>query len=334
MTTQKIKAKVWTPPKMPARARATTSTVPMPAHTLLPVPGVGPEDVAFDAAGVLYSGIGDGRIVRRHPGTDTFEVVTETGGRPLGVETAPDGTLVVCDAYRGLLRVDPATGRIDSLLDERQGYRAGLCNNAAVASDGTIYFSDSSQVYDLANHVWDLVDHTGTGRLVRRDPTGATEVMLDGLQFANGVALASDESFVLVAEMGAYRIRRVWLTGPRAGQDEVFVENLPGFPDNLSTGSDGRFWLALPTPRMPVLDWAHRKPGFVRRALWRLPEALVPPAPRTMWVLGLDSNGATVVDLQASGDAFHMVTGVVEHAGLLYLGSIVEPAIAVVPLPG
>lgn len=306
----------------------------MPAYTLLPVPGTGPEDVAFDAAGVLYSGLGDGRIVRSRPGTDTFEVVANTGGRPLGVETVPDGTLVVSDAYRGLLRVDPATGRIDSLLDERQGYRAGLCNNAAVANDGTIYFSDSSQVYDLANHVWDLVDHTGTGRLVRRDPTGAVEVMLDGLHFANGVALAPDESFVLVAEMGAYRIRRVWLTGPRAGQDEVFVDNLPGFPDNLSTGSDGRFWLALPTPRMPVLDWAHRKPGFVRRALWRLPAALVPPTPRTMWVLGLDTDGATVVDLQASGDAFHMVTGVGEHAGLLYLGSIVEPAIAVVPLPG
>jgi sugar lactone lactonase YvrE len=325
MSRPSIRPVVWTPPAPAPRAGGTA----MPPPRLLPVPATGPEDVAVEAGGSLLTGVDDGRVLRVDPGTGRVTEVARTRGRPLGIEITPDG-LVVCDAYQGLLRVDPDTGAVATLLSADQ---VRLCNNAAVAADGTVYLSDSSQRFALAHWRADIMEHSGTGRLLRRDPDGNLEVLLAGLHFANGVALAADGSFVVVAETGAYRLRRVWLTGPRAGRDEVFVDNLPGFPDNLSTGEDGRIWIAMANPRNPLLDWAHRRNPLLRRAIWALPEAAQPRPERICWVMAVDADGAVVADLSLPGAGMHMVTGVRERAGRLYLGSLVGSVLGVVDLP-
>jgi sugar lactone lactonase YvrE len=326
----KIRPVVWAPPKAPARARQQTSTPPMPRPGRVEINGTGPEDVAVDAEGRVITGVADGRILRVTADGGRIEQIADTGGRPLGVELAADGRLIVCDADRGLLRVDPDSGTVETLVDEVGGERLTLVDNAAVGSDGSIYFSDSSRRFALVNYRADLFEHSGTGRLLRRAQTGEVEVLLDGLQFANGVALAADESFVAVAETGAYRVSRLWLTGPRAGEQDVLIDNLPGFPDNLSTGADGRIWIAMPSPRNALLDWAHSQPPVIRQLIWALPEGLQPAPKRTAWVLAVDPTGKVVQDLQAPGDEYHMVTGVREHDGRLYLGSLTERAIAVV----
>lgn len=330
----RIRPVVWSPPPAPPRAREPRSEPPMPRPRPLPVAGTGPEDVAVGPDGELYTGVEDGRILRLHRDGRPAETVADTGGRPLGIEYDGEGRLVVCDAYRGLLRVDPAGGRVAELVTEVAGRPMLLCDNAAVGSDGSIYFSDSSQRFGLAHWMADLMEHSGTGRLLRRDPTGAVEVLAEGLQFANGVALAADESFVAVAETGAYRVTRCWLSGPRAGERDVLVDNLPGFPDNLSTGAAGRLWIALASPRNPLLDWAHARPPGLRRAMWALPDRLRPRPVPTAWALAVDATGAVVRDLQTDGTAIHLVTGVREHDGRLYLGSLVGGAVAEVDLSG
>ena len=115
--------------------------------------------------------------------------------------------------------------------------------------DGSVYFSDSSRRFGIDHWRAELFEHSGTGRLVRLSPDDKVEVLLDGLQFANGVALAPDESFVCVAETTAYRVQRYWLKGARAGQRDLLIDNLGGFPDNLSTGTDGLIWVAQAAPR-------------------------------------------------------------------------------------
>ncbi len=305
----------------------------MPAPRLVEINGRGPEDVVVDPGGRLLTGVEDGRILRVTADGRRIDTVADTGGRPLGLEWDADGRLVVCDAHRGLLRVDPGGGTVETLVDEVGGERLRLCNNAAVAADGTVYFSDSSRRFGLEHWKADLLEHSGTGRLLRRDPNGAVEVVLAGLQFANGVALAADESFVAVAETGAYRVSRLWLSGPRAGQHDLLVDNLPGFPDNLSTGADGRIWIALPSPRDRTLDWAHARNPAVRKLVWALPDRLQPAPKHTVWALAVDPTGTVVADLQAPGDRYRMVTGVREHADRLYLGSLTERAVAVVVLP-
>ncbi len=329
-----VRPVVWRPPPAPARARAPRSATPLPPLTVLSVPGVGPEDVAVDISGRVVTGTDDGRIWRI--GRKGMREVANTGGRPLGIEVLPRaGGLIVCDARRGLLRVDPETSSVEVLCDEVDGRRMVFCNNAAVAADGTIYFSDSSRRFGIDYWKADLIEHSGTGRLLRRNPDGAVEVLLDGLQFANGVALAPDGSFVTVAETGAYRIQRLWLTGEKAGTADVLIDNLPGFPDNISTGSDGLIWITIGSRRDAMLDRLHPLPPVLRRMVWALPERLHPAPVPTVWVMAVDVDGRVVHDLQAPGglDQFSLVTGVREVGGRVHVGSLTSHSIAFFDLP-
>ncbi|GAA3436064.1 hypothetical protein GCM10018954_056730 [Kutzneria kofuensis] len=174
----------------------------------------------------------------------------------------------------------------------------------------------------------DLLEHGGTGRLLRRDVSGEVTELLDGLQFANGVALSADESYVAVAETGSYRISRVWLD---TGRSEVLADNLPGIPDNLSTGADGLIWVALATPRNPVLDWTASRNPLLRKATWALPPSVLTRFEvRTTWVVAIDDSGAHRAGPADLGAGYHMVTGVRQHGGKLYLGSLREQGIAVI----
>ncbi|MFC4516608.1 SMP-30/gluconolactonase/LRE family protein [Streptomyces ehimensis] len=323
---------VWRPPRRPARARAAYSRVPLPPVRRVPLDGTGPEDVRVDAEGRILTGVSDGRILRLDPAGHRASAVADTGGRPLGLCPLPDGRLLVCDAERGLLRVEPGSGRVETLLREAAGRPLGVCSNAVVAPDGAVYVTDASGRFPLRHWMGDLLEHSGTGRLIRYEPgSGTAEVVLDGLQFANGVALAPDGSFLVVAETGAYRLTRLWLTGHRAGESDVFADGLPGFPDNLSTGPGGLIWVAMAAPRQPALDLLHRTHPALRRAAWALPDALRPGPKATAWVIALDSSGRLAHDLQRPGRDFRMVTSVCEHDGRLYLGSLTESALGVVP---
>jgi sugar lactone lactonase YvrE len=332
MTRPPIAPVRWQPPTAPARSRKPRSAEPLPPLRLLDVLGEGPEDVLVDDAGRVLTGVADGRILRLAPDNRLLEVLADTGGRPLGLEWLPDGGLLVCDARRGLLRVDLATGAVTTLVSDVDGRPIGFCNNAAVAGDGTVYFSDSSRRFGVDAWKADLLEHSGTGRLLRRGLAAEVTVLADGLQFANGVALAPDGSFVVVAETAAYRLRKVWITGPRAGEVEVFVDNLPGFPDNVSTGTDGLFWVAMGSPRDRTLDQLLPRHPRLRQVVWTLPDRLQPQPKTSVWVYALSPAGEVVHDLQAPGDRFHFVTGVREHDGTVVMGSLVSDSVGVFDL--
>ncbi len=323
---------VWDAPPVPARARARASSPPAPTPRLIPIDGVGPEDVAVDDEGRIFTGVEDGRILRITPDGARVDTVADAGGRPLGVELLPDGSLIVCNPFRGLQRVDPDRGRVESVATEVDGGPIRYSDNAHVTPDGRIYFSDSSQRFGHDHWRADILEHSGTGRLLRWEPGGRVEVLLEDLQFANGVVAAPDQSYVLVAETGAYRITRLWLDGERTGQTDTLIDNLPGFPDNISWGDDGLLWVALPNPRNALLDRAHRMHPMVRRVVWALPEWLQPQPERTMWAMAVDSDGRVVHDLQRPGDPHAFVTGVRRRNGKLYLGSLTASTVAVLDL--
>jgi sugar lactone lactonase YvrE len=299
------------------------------ALTVIPVPGHGAEDVVVDDHGDVYTGTDDGSVWRVRQDGRRVDRVGLTDGRPLGLELLPDGRLLVCDAHRGLLALDTATGRIEVLATTVHGRRMLVCNNAAVHGGGDIYFSDSSQAFPLERWKADLTENTATGRLLRRAADGSVDVVLDGLRFANGVALAADESWVAVAETGGRTVVRRWLTGPTAGRVERLVDDLPGYPDNIARGSDGLLWVTLASPRIAALERVMRAPRPVRRLSSRMPDRLQPAPHRSARVLALDGEGRVVHDLQADASAYHLVTGVREHHGRVWLGSLEESAVAV-----
>jgi 2-keto-4-pentenoate hydratase/2-oxohepta-3-ene-1,7-dioic acid hydratase in catechol pathway/sugar lactone lactonase YvrE len=327
----------WTPPPAPAFKGVLAPNRVLDRVERWEVPGgAKPEDVVFDAVGRLYAGVEDGRIWRwpaGFPGSGAAGLFADTHGRPLGLEVDPrDGALIVCDAYRGLLRVEQ-TGRVRVLAGTHGGRRLKFTNNAAVASDGTVYFSDSSTRFRIEHYKQDLLEHRPSGRVFRYRPSDASlDLIADGLYFPNGVALAPDESFLLVAQTAGYDILRIPLAGPAAGHPEPFAASLPGIPDNISSVGDGTYWVAFPSPRLPLIDRLMPHPA-PRRAAARLPGRLQPAAKRYGLVAHLGADGLITQSLHGPTGSYREIVGVRQHDGWLYLGSLYETAVGRVPLP-
>ncbi len=305
----------------------------MPELRRIELPGQGPEDVVVAADGRVLTGIDDGVILAIDPRLGTMETIARTPGRPLGLHANPDGSVLICDTVGGLLRLERPGGQLETLVHKVDGEPLNFPSNVVRAADGTIYFTESSRRWPLEAWMGDILEHSGTGRLMRVTTGGEVEILLDGLDFANGVVLAPDGSSVLVAETGGYRITRYRLTGDGAGTHDRLTENLPGFPDNMYLGSDGLIWVSLTSPRNPLLDSLLPLPGLLRKLVWSIPEALQPKPERTVWAMAFDFDGNLVHDLQREGTDYAMVTAAAEHEGVLYLGSISESAIAVTRVP-
>jgi sugar lactone lactonase YvrE len=296
---------------------------------VVPVPGPGAEDVLVGDDGRIWTGTADGSVFAVEEEGRRITRIARTGGRPLGLDWWPDGRLLVCDAHRGLLAIDTESGHVETVADSVGGRRLVFCNNADVTADGVVWFSDSSARWPIEEWRNDLIDDTCTGRLLRLEPGGEVEVVLGGLSFANGVALAPDESFVTVAETGHRTLRRVWLTGERQGKADEFLTDLPCHPDNTSTGTDGLVWVSAATPKDPTLTFLQTKaPPWAKATARRMPEALKPSPKRTVRVQAYDPDGRLVHDISCDATGYHMVTGVREHAGRVWLGSLAEPAVA------
>ena len=323
----------WTPPSAPARARQVTSRDPVASIRRLELPGRGPEDVRLDSRGRVLTGLEDGRIVRVTI-DDTghgVETLAHTGGRPLGITVVDDATLLVCDAERGVLRVDLGTGVVDVLLDRLDGEPITFASNIVQGRSGNIYFTVSTRRFGFHDFLADLLEHSGTGRLAVVSPDGAARTLVDGVQFANGLAVSDDEDSVTVISTGDFAVLRYPLVDGHAGPPHVVVDNLPAFPDNVSVDGD-LLWVALATPRSTLHDRVAQLPGIVRRFAYRLPES-VRQGESTTWVIALDSGGTVVHDLQSASPEYSMVTSVVRRGTQLILGSITESALAVVDLP-
>jgi sugar lactone lactonase YvrE len=299
---------------------------------MLTLPGSGPEHVTVDGKGSLLTGLAGGRIVRLEPGGAT-EIVADTGGRPLGLEPYGEDALIVCDAERGLLRVSlNGSANVEVLCDHVAGEQLVFCSCPAVATDGTIYFSQSSRRFDFYHYKGDLLEHSSTGRVMRyRD--GVVDVVADHLDFANGVVLTSDESALDVAETGGYRVTRIQLSGTQAGQTRTLAGALPGFPDNLTTGPDGLIWIGMASPRDATLDFLLPRAPWLRSAVWAIPDRFQPKPKDMAWALAIDQDGATVHDLRGWQVGYHEVTAARVHDGKLYLASVVAETLAVADLP-
>jgi sugar lactone lactonase YvrE len=297
--------------------------------TVVPLPGDGPEDVVVDADGHLWTGLVDGRIVRISPDGGEKTVVADTGGRPLGMHVARDGRVLICDSYRGLLSMDPKSGELTTLVEKINGRPLRFCSNVTETSDGTIYFTESTSDFHFEHFLAPIIEARGTGSLFRLATDGTVTTLVDGLYFANGVTATADESALVFAETVGRRLSKYWLTGPQAGSVTPLAENLPGMPDNISTGSDGRIWTALVTPVNTAAEGLMPRAPWIRQVIWRLPARLQPKVKPEIWVVGFDADsGAAVGGIRTTHPDFGGVTGVVESAGRLWMSTIEFPAVA------
>ena len=259
----------------------------------------GPEAIAFDGNGLMYTANEDGRIIVLNRDGSNPQDYAQTGGRPLGLKFDSQGNLIVADAFQGLLSID-STGQITVLSTSFAGVPFMLTDDLDIGSDGTIYFSDASSLNSLGNHTNDWGQPNG--RLLSYNPnTDVTNLLLDNLYFANGVALSHDESYLLVNESAVNHVRRYWLTGPNSGQTDVFsnVNQFQGLPDNITYNDDSLFWVA--TFFGPVI--------------------------------ALDNNGQIVYQLNFNSNLLTENTSAIQYNDTLYLGTLHDSLIGKIPIP-
>lgn len=333
----KVQTSAWTPPPAPKLEGVyAPNQILRDVQRLAVGVGTGPEGLAIDAIGRVYTGYDDGRVIRLERNGASYVDIGNTGGRPLGIDFDHNGDLVVADAKKGLLRFGVGS-QAEALATSAADLPFGFTDDIDRGRYGqTVYFTDASSKFPYPAYLTDLFAHGANGRLLRyNNVTHKTTVLLDGLYFANGVAVGPDDQYVLVAETGAYRITRFWLSGPKAGTHDIFIDNLPGFPDNISFNGADRFWVALPALRDPQIDALAGRP-LLRKVLARLPgfvQHWLSSKPKHSFVIGLDLDGKVIANLQDDGpQAYAPITSVEEQSPWLYFGSLTEPAIARLPL--
>jgi sugar lactone lactonase YvrE len=286
----------------------------------------GPEDAAMGRDGRIYVTTGSGMIVRiQNRGVSEF---ANTGGRPLGIETDHDGSLLVANAINGIQRVG-SDGSITTVLSEIDQQPLQNANNLGIGPDGVIYFSQSSSKFTTADFggsyaasLLDILEHGGHGNVYAFDPSsGDISHLMSDLNYANGVAVSEDGSFLLVAETGHYRVLKYWLTGDLQGNTEVLIDNLPGFPDNIKNGINGRFWIGLAAPRNEIIDRLSGNP-FLRKVIQRLPEFVRPQAVPSSHVIAINGDGEVLMNMHAQIVRFPTLTGVLETRDSLYLTTL------------
>ena len=324
----------WTPPPAPDLKGEYAINDYLASSNIIHVNGsIGPEDVDIDKNGLLYGGFLDGKIIRFTPEGKNIGVFADTKGRPLGLDFDNSGNLIIADALKGLLSID-INGNIKTLATEVDGVPLNFTDDVDVGPDGMIYFSDASEKFNVHNYRGDLWEHRPHGKLISYDPsTEKLTLLLDNLYFANGVAVSENGEFLLFNETYDYSISKYWLQGPKAGTREKIFTNTPGFPDGISTGSNGVFWIAMFTPRNAAADALAPKP-FIRKIVYRLPLFIQPAPVRHGFILGIDSNGNVIYNLQdPSPNSFSPITSVEEENGVLYLGSLNYPGFANIKRP-
>ena len=301
--------------------------------TVVGLPGNAPEDVVVDGDGAFWTGVDDGRILRITPDGDA-SVVATTEGRPLGMHVAHDGRILICTSPGGLLALDPAGGALETLVAEVDDRRLMFCSNVTQSPDGTIYFTESTSAFSYAHFKGAVLEARPRGSLFRRDADGTVLTVAAGLYFANGVTPTADGSALVFAETMGRRLSKFWLTGDRAGRVTALRENLPGHPDNLSTGADGRIWCAMVSPVNATAEKLATSAPLLRKLVWRLPDRLQPQIKPEVWAVAFDPDtGEPVAGLHTEHPDFGMVTGLVESGDRLWMGCIGSPALAHCPIP-
>jgi sugar lactone lactonase YvrE len=294
---------------------------------------VGPEHVAYGADGKLYVGVASGKILRMKPDGSALEVFSVTGGRPLGLAFDTRGRLVAADAIKGLLSIS-GDGKATVLADAVAGGPIRFANAVAVAGSGKIYFTDSSMRFapaqwgsTLEAATLDVLEQSATGRVLEYDPaTKAVRVVAQGLSLANGIALSSDEHSVFVSESGRYRVWRIAAAAEQldvahqSAQAKVLFDNLPGYPDNLTRGLDGKIWLGFGGQRNDLDAMAERP--FLRRVVLRIPRFLWKPPKPYGHVMAFTEDGKVVADLQDPTGDSPITTGLTETAERLYIHNV------------
>ena len=162
------------------------------------------EGPSFDRAGNLWCvDIPLGRIFKISKSGD-WTLAAQYDGWPNGLKIHKDGRIFICDYKKGLLRLDPKSGKIEPVLDTAFSESFKGLNDLHFADNGDLYFTDQGQsgIADPTGRVWRLRANGELQKLVHNAPS------------PNGISLNGKNTQVYVA---VTRSQQIWRLPLMAG---------------------------------------------------------------------------------------------------------------------
>ena len=187
------------------------------------------EGPSFDRKGNLWCvDIPFGRIFRISPKGD-WDLVVQYDGWPNGLKIHKDGTIFIADYKKGLLKLDPRTAAIETVLGSAFSESFKGLNDLHFADNGDLYFTDQGQS--------GIADPTG--RVWRLRASGELQKLVSNAPSPNGVTLNNKNTQVYVAITRSQQIWRlplmalgtpsktgvaIQLSGGHAGPDGIEMD--------------------------------------------------------------------------------------------------------------
>ena len=292
----------------------------------------GPEDILFDGLGNLYTGVhnedfSDGRILK----IDSSGIVEEfynSGSWVSGLHFDEEHNLIALSHKQGLISISPSKKVSVLATTDENGKPFLIPNGLDIADNGIIYFTNTSEIsaYNIKYGRKIIMEMKPLGGLYSYNPaTKEVKTLINGTYFGNGVVTSKDQDYLLMVETTKYRILKYWLSGEKAGQTEIFIDNLPGFPNGISIRENGSYWLGFSTKRSEKLDKIHSKTGM-KKFVYGLPEFMQPKAEQFGMVMNISMDGEIIETLfDTEGTILPESGAVKEYEGHLYIGGDVLP---------
>jgi sugar lactone lactonase YvrE len=203
---------------------------------------IGPKSVAVAENGDLFTGTYGGHVHRIKDDNSVEIYTTIPDGRPLGMRIDSNGKLYFTEANSGLYVSDLKTKTVKKLIgfsDTKFGNNkeSKFFDDLVVVENRDevcVYITDVSNKFSLDYWSYTYLEPDPTGRVIKYDLNSKkVSVVLDHLYFPNGIEVNDDKTALLINELAKRRILKHYISGPKAGNTEILIENLPGEPDNI-----------------------------------------------------------------------------------------------------
>jgi gluconolactonase len=205
---------------------------------------------------LLFSDIPNNRIMRYSEDDGHLSVYRRPSMNSNGNTIDRQGRLITCEHSGRRVTRTELDGSITVIADKYQGKKLNAPNDVAVASDGSIWFTDPGYGikgdYEGLREPFEQEKHN----VFRVDPnSGDLKVVADDFVMPNGIAFSPDEKKLYVIDSGLtegegnpawIRVFDVDVAGGKLSNGKVFAKDFaPGFTDGMRADTDGNIWCSM-----------------------------------------------------------------------------------------
>ncbi|CEF60794.1 Six-bladed beta-propeller, TolB-like domain and Strictosidine synthase, conserved region domain-containing protein [Strongyloides ratti] len=321
---------------------------------------LGPESIVIDDD-IIYTGTLDGKIVKIRNGIIEDEIkinklakncngenVYECG-RPLGIRKLNKDELITVDPVNGVYIVNFNKKTLKLVFDINKkinNKKATLLDDLTIYNEKEIFVTDASTKYGYNDFHKVIFEHQPRGRVLKINiETGEGTEVTTGYYFPNGIQMHPDGDSFVVCDFTSANIWRYYVNGPKKNEAKLFIDNLPGMPDNIRLSKSGKsFYVALGAKRSQekpsIFDFLNN--GFLARSIRSILASNIPPwvfvkiesvlpHPGTLF-LELDLNGNIIKSYHDNnGLTLPRITEVAEDDKYFYFGSFIDDYLVRIP---